>query len=143
MDIFTSAIAAALGNLGSAAVLGAYQAVKTLVLHKFGADHKVAKAIEELEQEPDSDGWKLVLQEAAKKSGADKDEEIIKAAQALLEAVKAQAGGIGMDIGTFKAAKLEVSDVVAEEKGTAVRMKEVDIEGTATFSKIGGSRPNQ
>lgn len=93
MDIFTSAIAAALGNLGSAAVLGAYQAVKTLVLRKFGADHKVAKAIEELEQEPDSDGRKLVLQEAAKKAGADKDEEIIKAAQALLDAVKAQPGG--------------------------------------------------
>ena len=93
MDIFTSAIAAALGNLGSAAVLGAYQAVKTLVQRKFGADHKVAKAIEELEQEPDSDGWKLVLQEAAKKAGADKDEEIIKAAQALLDAVKAQPGG--------------------------------------------------
>ncbi len=93
MDIFTSAIAAALGNLGSAAVLGAYQAVKTLVQRKFGADHKMAKAIEELEQEPDSDGWKLVLQEAAKKAGADKDEEIIKAAQALLDAVKAQPGG--------------------------------------------------
>ena len=93
MDIFTSAIAAALGNLGSAAVLGAYQAVKTLVQRKFGADHKVAKAIEELEQEPDSDGRKLVLQEAAKKAGADKDEEIIKAAQALLDAVKAQPGG--------------------------------------------------
>ena len=93
MDIFTSAIAAALGNLGSAAVLGAYQAVKTLVLRKFGADHKMTKALEELEQEPDSDGWKLVLQEAAKKCGADKDEEIIKAAQALLDAVKAQPGG--------------------------------------------------
>lgn len=93
MDIFTSAIAAALGNLGSAAVLGAYQAVKTLVQRKFGAEHKMTKAIEELEQEPDSDGWKLVLQEAAKKSGADKDEEIIKAAQALLDAVKAQPGG--------------------------------------------------
>ena len=93
MDIFTSAIAAALGNLGSAAVLGAYQAVKALVQRKFGADHKMAKAIEELEQEPDSDGWKLVLQEAAKKAGADKDEEIIKAAQALLDAVKAQPGG--------------------------------------------------
>jgi hypothetical protein len=143
MDIFTAAIAAALGNLGSAAVLGAYQTVKTLIQRTFGAESKVAKAVEELEQEPDSEGRKMLLKEAAAKAGADKDEEIIKAAQALLDAVKAQAGGIGMDIGTFKAAKLEVSDVVAEEKGTAVRMKEVDIEGTATFSKIGGSRPNQ
>ena len=93
MDIFTSAIAAALGNLGSAAVLGAYQAVKALVQRKFGADHKVAKAIEELEQEPNSPGRKMLLQEAATKAGADKDEEIIKAAQALLDAVKEQPGG--------------------------------------------------
>ncbi|CAK8719162.1 MAG: hypothetical protein CDV28_1265 [Candidatus Electronema aureum] len=93
MDIFTSAIMAALGNLGVKAVGDAYEGVKALVQRKFGADHKMTKAIEELEQEPDSDGWKLVLQEAAKKAGADKDAEIMKAVQALLDAVKAQPGG--------------------------------------------------
>lgn len=142
MDIFLPAIAGALGNLGSAAVLGAYQAVKTLVLRKFGAESDLADALKKLEQKPDAQARQQLLKEEAETAGADKDEEIIKAAQALLDAVKAQAGGIGMDIGTFTAATLEVSDVVAEEKGTAVRMKEVNIEGTATFSKIGGSRPN-
>lgn len=93
MDIIIPAIAGALGNLGSAAVLGAYQAVKAQVERKFGAGNKMTKAIEELEQEPDSPGRKMLLQEAAKKASADKDEEIIKAAQALLEAVKAQPGG--------------------------------------------------
>jgi hypothetical protein len=113
MDIFTSAIAAALGNLGSAAVLGAYQAVKTLVQRKFGADHKVAKAIEELEQEPDSDGRKLVLQEAAKKACADKDEEIMKAAQALLDAVKAQPGGA-------EAVRVIINQQVTGDHGKAI-----------------------
>uniref|UniRef100_UPI004057BAFF hypothetical protein n=1 Tax=Candidatus Electronema sp. TaxID=2698783 RepID=UPI004057BAFF len=143
MDIFLPAIAGALGNLASAAVLGAYQAVKTLIQRKFGAESDLADALKKLEKQPDAKWRQDALQGEAAAAGADKDEEIMKAVQVLLDAVKAHAGGIGMDIGTFKAAKLEVSDVVAEEKGTAVRMKEVDIEGTATFSKIGGSRPNQ
>jgi hypothetical protein len=93
MDIFTSAIAAALGNLGSAAVLGAYQAVKTLVLRKFGAESELADALKKLEQKPEAQGRQLTLKEEAEAAGADKDEEIIKAAQALLDAVKAQPGG--------------------------------------------------
>lgn len=93
METLTAAIMAALGNLGVKAVGDAYEGVKSLIQRKFGADNKMAKAIEELEQEPDSDGRKMLLQEAAKKAGADKDEEIIKAAQALLDAVKAQPGG--------------------------------------------------
>jgi fatty acid-binding protein DegV len=93
METLTTAIIAALGNLGVKAVGDAYEGVKALLQRKFGADNKMAKAIEELEQEPDSEGRKILLKEAAAKAGADKDEDIIKAAQALLEAVKAQPGG--------------------------------------------------
>jgi hypothetical protein len=93
MDIFLPAIAGALGNLGSAAVLGAYQAVKTLVLRKFGAESDLADALKKLEQKPDAQGRQITLKEEAAAAGADKDEEIMKAAQALLEAVKAQPGG--------------------------------------------------
>lgn len=143
MDIIIAAIAGALGNLGIKAVDDAYEGMKALLHRKFGAESDLADAVKKLEQKPDAQGRQLTLKEEAAAAGADKDAEIIKAAEALLEAVKAQTGGIGMDIGTFKAAKLEVSDVVAEEKGTAVRMKDVDIKDTATFSKIGGSRPKQ
>uniref|UniRef100_UPI00405690B1 hypothetical protein n=1 Tax=Candidatus Electronema sp. TaxID=2698783 RepID=UPI00405690B1 len=93
MDIFTSAIAAALGNLSSAAVLGAYQAVKALVQRKFGAESELADAMKKLEQKPDAQARQQLLKEEAEAAGADKDEEIIKAAQALLDAVKAQTGG--------------------------------------------------
>ncbi len=113
-----------------------------MLLRKFGAESDLADALKKLEQKPEAPGRQLTLKEEAEAAGADKDEEIMQAAQALLDAVKAQAGGIGMDIDTLTAATLEVSDVVAEEKGTAVRMKEVNIKDTATFSKIGGSRPN-
>lgn len=142
METLTAAIMAALGNLGVKAVGDAYEGVKTLVLRKFGAESDLADALKKLEQKPEAQARQQLLKEEAAAVGADKDEEIMKAVQVLLDAVKAHAGGIGMDIGTFTAATLEVSDVVAEEKGTAVRMKEVNIEGTATFSKIGGSRPN-
>lgn len=93
MDIIIAAIAGALGNLSSDTVKAAYKGLKDLLHRKVGAESKLAKAVEELEQEPDSQGRKMLLQEAAAKAGADKDEEIIKAAQALLEAVKAQPGG--------------------------------------------------
>ncbi|CAK8721432.1 hypothetical protein GMJAKD_10640 [Candidatus Electrothrix aarhusensis] len=143
MDIIVGAITGALANLGVKAVGDAYEGVKAVLLRKFGADSDLADAVKKLEQKPDAQGRQITLKEEAEAAGADKDAEIMKAVEALLAAVKAQAGGIGMDIGSFKAAKLEVSDVVAEEKGTAVRMKEVDIEGTATFSKIGGSGPKR
>ena len=93
MDILTAVIAAALGNLSSAAVLGAYQAVKTLVLRKFGAESDLADALKKLEKQPDAQWRQDALQGEAEAAGADKDEEIIKAAQALLDAVKAQPGG--------------------------------------------------
>lgn len=120
MDIIIAAIAGALGNLGSAAVLGAYQGVKALVQRKFGTDNKMTKAIEELEQEPDSPGRKMLLQEAAAKAGADKDEEIIKAAQALLDAVKAQPGG-------EKAVQQIIKQIVIGEKNIVAGVGDINI----------------
>lgn len=120
MDIFLPAIAGALGNLGSAAVLGAYQAVKALIQRKFGTDNKMTKAIEELEQEPDSPGRKMLLQEAAAKAGADKDEEIIKAAQALLDAVKAQPDG-------EKVVQNIVKQIVIGEKNIVAGVGDINI----------------
>lgn len=93
MDIIIAAIAGALGNLTSDVVKAGFNKLKVLLHRKFGAESKLAKAVDGLEQEPDSDGWKIVLKEAAAKAGADKDAEIIKAAEALLAAVKAQTGG--------------------------------------------------
>jgi serine/threonine protein phosphatase PrpC len=120
MDIFTSAIAAALGNLGSAAVLGAYRAVTTLIQRKFGAESKVAKAIEELEQQPKSEGRKITLKEEAEAAGADKDEEIIKAAEALLDTVKAQPGG-------EKAVQQIVKQIVIGKKNIVAGVGDVNI----------------
>lgn len=93
METLTTAIIAALGNLGVKAVGDAYEGVKALLLRKFGAESDLADAVKKLEKQPDSKGRQDTLKEDAAAAGADKDAEIIKAAQALLDAVKAQPGG--------------------------------------------------
>ncbi len=116
MDIIIPAIACALGNLSSDTVKAVYNKLKVLALRKCGTAGRAA--LENWEKKPNSPAWKDALLEELQAAGADKDEEIIKAAQALLNAVKAQAGGIGIDIGTFKAAELSLSRVSAEKSGT-------------------------
>ncbi len=96
MDIIIPAIAGALGNLGSDAVKAGYRKLKEIVLRK---SVSAAGALESLEQKPDSANRKGVLLEELEAAGADKDEEIIKAAQALLDAVKAQpCGGVKISV---------------------------------------------
>ncbi|WP_417915800.1 hypothetical protein [Candidatus Electronema sp. JC] len=93
MDIIIAAIAGALGNLSSDAVKAAYKGMKDVLLRKFGAESDLADAVKKLEQKPDAQARQQLLKEEAEAAGADKDEEIMKAAQALLDAVKAQPGG--------------------------------------------------
>jgi len=93
MDIIIPAIACALGNLSSDTVKAGYSKLKEIILRKFGAESDLADALKKLEQKPDAQGRQITLKEEAEAAGADKDAEIIKAAQALLEAVKAQPGG--------------------------------------------------
>lgn len=143
MDIITAAIAGALGNLGAAAVLHNFNALKEVAQRKFGAASKLYKALMELEEEPDSKGRVIIFEEEVKHAGADKDADLIKAAQVLLDEVKKQTGGVGMDIGTFKSDELELSRVSAEETGTAMKIKDMDIKGKATLSDIGGNDPKR
>ncbi|MCW5211496.1 hypothetical protein VU04_01125 [Desulfobulbus sp. TB] len=93
MDIITAAIAGALGNLGAATVLHNFNALKEVVQRKFGAASKLYKALMELEEEPDSKGRALVFEEEMQRTKADKDADLIKAAEELLAEVKKQPGG--------------------------------------------------
>jgi len=93
METLTTAIIAALGNLGAKAVGDAYEGVKALVLRKFGADSDLADEIKKLEKQPNAQWRQASLKEEAEAAGADKDAEIMKAVQELLDAVKAQPGG--------------------------------------------------
>jgi histidinol dehydrogenase len=92
MDPITTAITAALAHLGASAVKDAYAGLKALLVRKFGAESRVAEAVDGVEARPDSEGRKTVLAEELAAARAADDEEIIRAAGALAAAVEAQGG---------------------------------------------------
>lgn len=104
MDPITTAIGGGLlvgaakgaTTVGEQAVVDSYAGLKALIVKRFG-DSKVTKAVAELEANPESDARRAVLHEEVQSSGADKDPELLTAAQKLLDAV-GEAGGIKQNI---------------------------------------------
>jgi hypothetical protein len=101
MDPVTTAILAALsaGAIGAVTeaskttIMDAYQKLKGLLVNKFGAKSKVVTAVDDLEEEHDSKGRQLTLQEQIAKVKADRDQELVQAAQILLRELRTQPGG--------------------------------------------------
>ncbi len=101
MDPVTTAILAALAagaiggvtEMSKTVITDAYQKLKGLLVTKFGAKSKVVTAVDDLEEEPDSKGRQLTLQEQIAKVKADQDQELVHAAQILLREVRSQPGG--------------------------------------------------
>jgi len=101
MDPVTTAILAALAagaisgvtEMSKTAITDAYQKLKGLLVNKFGATSKVVTAVDELEEEHDSKGRQLTLQEQIAKVKADQDQELIQASQVLLRELRSQPGG--------------------------------------------------
>ena len=101
MDPVTTAIIAAIAagiSTGVPKVLeetisDAYDGLKSLLKRKFGGSHGVVKAVDELEQEPESNARKMLVQEKIEQSGAARDEDVLKAAKELLEKLNATPGG--------------------------------------------------
>ena len=93
MDPVTSAIiaaitAGALGGMTEASknmISDAYERLKKIMKKRFGNKSEVVQAIKTLEKKPDSAGRKETLKEEIVLLGADKDSEILGAAQKILE----------------------------------------------------------
>ncbi|HEX6373075.1 MAG TPA: hypothetical protein VF006_29400 [Longimicrobium sp.] len=92
MDPISTAIVAAVANLGATAVKDAYAGLKSLLVRKFGADSRVGAAVEGVEAQPASEGRRAVLAEEVAAARAAQDEELVRAAAALAAAVEAQGG---------------------------------------------------
>lgn len=88
-----AAIAAGITKVGEKAIVDTYNALKKLIKDKYGKKSSVVKAVEQLEEKPKSEGRKTMLQEEIVEAKADKDEDILKAAQELLDLLKSQPGG--------------------------------------------------
>ena len=112
MEPVTTAIVAALaagvikgvGKVGENVLGDAYAGLKATLKRKFGGDSEVVKAVDNLEAKPDSTGRKEMLKEEVEAAGADQDPDVRRAAQQLLEQLKAQPGGeqhIQNAIGSF------------------------------------------
>jgi len=93
MDPISVAIVAALTKLTDTAIRDGYEALKSLLKRRFGTGKGVVEAVSDLEKEPASAGRREVLREKVAASGADRDEEILRAAEALTEKVQALPGG--------------------------------------------------
>lgn len=101
MDPVTTAILAALaagansaaGDVAKAAIVDAYDALKTLLKSKFGHDNTVTQAVEALESKPDSAPRRAVLAEEITAANIAVDPDVVAAAQALLAQIKVSPGG--------------------------------------------------
>lgn len=101
MDPITAAIAVAAAagvaagvtEAGKKLIGDAYEALKALLKKKFGAESEVVKSAEAVMAKPDSVGRKETLKEEVKSAKADQDAELVAAARALIEQVKASPHG--------------------------------------------------
>ncbi len=82
-----TAVASGLAQTGKQAVLDTYSALKNALKSTFGTDSDVVEAVDRLEEQPDSQGRQLILQEEIATAGAIDNQQLIELAQALLHAV--------------------------------------------------------
>lgn len=100
MDPVTMAIISAVeagansaaGNVAKKALVDCYDGLKALLKKKFGAESDVAEAVDKLEDKPDAKGRRQTVEDeiVAVKAGA--DPELLAAARALLDQIKAMPG---------------------------------------------------
>jgi len=101
MDPITAAIVAALSagaisgltETSKTAITDAYARLKTLLTKKFGSESEVVHAVDAVEAKPESAGRQATLQEEVAAAKADQDQEVLHAAQALLQLLQASQGG--------------------------------------------------
>src|SRR5215472_1294897 len=100
MDPITTAIIAALSagaisgltETSKTAIADAYARLKTLLSKKFGGESEVVHAVDAVEAKPESAGRKATLQEEVAAAKVDQDQEVLHAAQTLLQLLQASEG---------------------------------------------------
>jgi hypothetical protein len=122
--IVTALAAGAAAGLQSAApkvITDAYEGIKAIIKRKYGqVDLKT------LESSPASSNRKGVVKEELEKTDAGQDEELLRQAQAVLQAVKQHApetaAAAGVSIEDLEVgASLRISDIVASGAGVSIK----------------------
>jgi hypothetical protein len=126
---------AALKGVGGETVKDAYNGLKALIVRKFGAKAEVNTAIASIEQKPDSDNRKGVLREELEAADADRDEELLKQAQAFLALLQKS----GAQSGVSYTATNTGSGAIAQGQGSVAAGEGGVAIGGNVGSDIGGS----
>ena len=95
MDVITTAIIAALADLGKDAIKDSYNALKSALKKKFSSESEVVNAVEGLEKKPDSKGRQTTLQEEIENAKVNNDVEIVQLAQELLKQLESKKSASG------------------------------------------------
>ena len=93
ISLIIAALVAGAAKAASDAAPDAYNALKALIKCKLAGEPKAEIVLEEHEQDPET--YEAPLKKKLVEVGADKDEEIIKAAQMLLKQVKPKESAAG------------------------------------------------
>ena len=101
MDPVSAAIIAGLAagvakgvtDVGQKLMVDAYAALKGALQHKFGPDSDLVEAVEHLEKKPEAEARRKGVEEEVKAAQADQEPEVLAAAEALLDKLKAQPEG--------------------------------------------------
>jgi hypothetical protein len=84
-----SALSAAAANVAGSSVKDAYEALKALIVRKFGADSALKKSVDDLEKVPDSKGRAVTVSEEVAKARAADDLDIKTALDTLVSEIAA------------------------------------------------------
>ncbi len=81
------------GETGKTAIQDAYNGLKSLIQRKFSGDTSAETVLEEYESDPET--YEAPLKKKLTEVGADQDQQIINAAQELLEQLESQQSSSG------------------------------------------------
>lgn len=128
--------AAALKPTTDQVIRDAYAGMKGLIQNKY--EH-VEVAV--LETDPKSKARQAVVKEDLEKADAGQDEELLRKAKALLEAVRTHASDVpktvGLNLEDISGASLTAEHILAEgSHATGVKIKGADIQGDITFRDV-------
>ena len=122
--------ALSLKDVAGTAVKDAYTGLKTLIIRKYGNQGDTADALEKVEAKPESEGRKLTLKEELESTDAAQDQELLDAAQKLLEAAKSASSQQGKQGINITGEKNKVTQVSLQAGDNALQVgvaRDVDV----------------
>lgn len=133
-----AAVGAGLAKVGETAVVDAYNGVKSLIVKKFGKENQLKKAVDALEERPDSESRKGIVKEEVEAAKAHEDADLLAAAKLLLEALakleERQPGPTGVELKLIRGASLTIDNIIAS--GTGVKAENIKVKGDINISNV-------